>query len=116
MKRKVAILGAGMFGTALANILAENAHEVRLWSRDQDQAEAIGRERENKRSLPGYPVNASIIATARLDAALANVDVCFVAVPSKAFRDLVRQARPLMPPSAFVISTTKGIEARVSTS
>ncbi|HKI74776.1 MAG TPA: 3-hydroxyacyl-CoA dehydrogenase NAD-binding domain-containing protein, partial [Pseudomonadales bacterium] len=41
MKRKVAVLGAGMFGTAIANILAENTHEVRLWSRDEDQAASI---------------------------------------------------------------------------
>lgn len=111
MKRKVAILGAGMFGTALANIVAENAHDVWLWSRDEEQAAAIRTQGENKRSLPGYPVNAAIVTTADMGQALAEADVCFMAVPSKAFRDVARLARPSMPQSACVISTTKGIEA-----
>lgn len=110
-KRKIAILGAGMFGTAIANILAENAHEVRLWSRDEDQANSIRAEHENKRSLPGYPVHEAIIPTSDLQQALADVDVCFVAVPSKAFREVVRSAKPWLPTTACVISTTKGIEA-----
>ena len=111
MKRKVAILGAGMFGTAIANILAENGHDVRLWSRDEQQAESIRKERENKRSLPGFRVHDAIVPTADLAAALAEVDVCFVAVPSQAFRDVVKQARSFLPPGAYVVSTTKGIEA-----
>ena len=110
MTTKTAILGAGMFGTAIANILADNGHIVRLWSRDEEQAEAIRTERENKRSLPGYPVHAAIEPTSDLAAALDGVDVCFVSVPSRAFRDVVRLAAPHMPPSAVVVSTTKGIE------
>ncbi len=110
MTTKTAILGAGMFGTAIANILADNGHIVRLWSRDEEQAEAIRTERENKRSLPGYPVHAAIEPTSDLAAALDGVDVCFVSVPSRAFRDVVRLAAPHIPPSAVVVSTTKGIE------
>lgn len=111
MMRHVAILGAGMFGTALANILAENGHEVRLWSRDVEQARSITMEHENKRSLPGFRVYESILATADLEQALAGVDICFVAVPSRAFRQVVRSARPFLPSDAGVVTTTKGIEA-----
>ncbi len=111
MKRTTAILGAGMFGTAIANILAENGHEVRLWSRDEDQASAIRRDRENKRSLPGYPVNEAVKPLSDLDAALVDVELCFVAVPSHAFREVLRQAAAIMPAEAVVVSTTKGIEA-----
>lgn len=111
MTHKIAILGAGMFGTAIANIMAENAHEVRLWSRDAEQAEAIRTEHENKRSLPGYPVNAAVVPTADLAVALEGAELCFVAVPSKAFREVVRMARPFIGPDTVMISTTKGIEA-----
>lgn len=111
MTRKIAILGAGMFGTAIANILAENKHDVRLWSREEQQAEAIRLERENKRSLPGYPVHADVKPTSDLATALSAVDVCFVAVPSKAFREVVRMAKPFIANDAVLVSTTKGIEA-----
>lgn len=100
-----------MFGTAIANILAENGHDVRLWSRDEELAASIRSERENRRSLPGFPVHEAILATADLGRALQDVDVCFVAVPSRAFREVVNAARESIPSGAFVISTTKGIEA-----
>lgn len=108
---EIAILGAGMFGTAIANILADNGHEVWLWSRDEDQAAAIRQTRENVRSLPGYPVHEAVKATSDLGAALESSEVVFVAVPSHGFREVVRQARPLIRPEAIVVSTTKGIEA-----
>jgi glycerol-3-phosphate dehydrogenase (NAD(P)+) len=111
MTKKIAILGAGMFGTAIANILAENEHDVRLWSRDEDQARSLRDDRENKRSLPGYPVHEGINPTSDIGQALAEADACFVAVPSQAFREIAALARPHLPKSAVVVSTTKGIEA-----
>lgn len=112
MQRKIAILGAGMFGTAIANICAENAHDVRLWSRDEEQAESLRTTRENSRSLPGYPIHEGIQPTSDLAWALGEADICFVSVPSKAFRDVVKLAASYLPVTAPVISTTKGIEAR----
>lgn len=100
-----------MFGTAIANILAGNGHDVRLWSRDEEQAASIRSLRENRKSLPGYPVDAAIQPTADLDFALRQAEVCFVAVPSKAFREVVKAAKPWLSPDTRVISTTKGIEA-----
>lgn len=111
MKRTTAILGAGMFGTAIANILAENGHVIRLWSRDEAQAKSLRELRENTRSLPGYPIHEAIEPTSDLATALAGVDVIFVAVPSKAFREVLQMAASHVPDHAMVISTTKGIEA-----
>ncbi|MBD3648445.1 MAG: NAD(P)H-dependent glycerol-3-phosphate dehydrogenase [Pseudomonadales bacterium] len=108
---ETAILGAGMFGTAIANILADNGQKVWLWSRDEDQAAAIRETRENARSLPGYPVHEAVLATSSLQDALEASEVVFVAVPSHGFREVVRQARSYIRPGAIVISTTKGIEA-----
>lgn len=111
MTRSIAILGAGMFGTAIANILAENDHDVRLWSRDEEQANSLRTERENKRSLPGYPIHPKIEPTSDLATALHEVEVCLVAVPSRAFRDVVKLAKPHLSAATIVVSTTKGIEA-----
>jgi len=111
MRTRTAILGAGMFGTAIANILAENGHLVRLWSRDEAQANAIRTDRENVRSLPGYPVHEAVEPVSDLAVALDDAEVCFVSVPSKAFREVVRLAAPHLSPETMVVSTTKGIEA-----
>lgn len=110
MSKKIAILGAGMFGTAIANILAGNGHDVRLWSRDEEQAAAIRTERENRRSLPGYPVHPAINPVSDLAVALDGAEVCFVAVPSRAFREVVKMAAPFIGADMIVVSTTKGIE------
>ncbi|MEX2488217.1 MAG: NAD(P)H-dependent glycerol-3-phosphate dehydrogenase [Pseudomonadales bacterium] len=107
---QTAVLGAGMFGTALANILADNDHKVWLWSRDENHAQAIRETHENVKSLPGYTVNPAIVSSSDLGACLANSDVIFVSVPSYAFREVVVQARQWLKPDAIVISTTKGIE------
>ncbi len=106
----VAVLGGGSFGTAIANILADNGHTVRLWLRDQATVESINDFHENKKYLPGIPLNPSIIPTTDLAVALKDVKICFVAIPSKAFRPVIRQARHLMNSEMILVSTTKGIE------
>lgn len=55
-QRPIAVLGGGSFGTAVANLLAENGHQVRLWMRDPEQAEAIRINRENPRYLKGIKI------------------------------------------------------------
>ncbi|MEO2173786.1 MAG: NAD(P)H-dependent glycerol-3-phosphate dehydrogenase [bacterium] len=110
MERTISVLGAGMFGTAIANILAENGQKILLWSRDERHAELIKSTRENKKSLPGYRINDSVTPTSDLEECLRSCDVAFFSVPSGAFREVIRLARPYISGSAMVISTTKGIE------
>lgn len=110
MKNTVAILGAGMFGTAIANILGENGHDVWLWARDKDQAKSIAETRENSRYLSGYPVHQRVHPSASLEQSLAHAEVVFVSVPSASFREVVRVAKPYLLPDAYMISTTKGVE------
>lgn len=107
---KVCVLGGGSFGTAIANMLAENGHASVLWLRDSQRAALMRDTRENPAYLPGYRLHPALEVTADLAGALASCGLVFVSVPSKAFRDMVRQARPHLDPAAIVVSTAKGIE------
>ena len=106
----IAVLGGGSFGTVIANVLAENKCEVTLWLRDDDRVEEINSERENKRYLPGYALNETLVATSDLKKAVSGKSLIFIAIPSKAFRGVVKRIVGLIEPDAKLISTTKGIE------
>jgi glycerol-3-phosphate dehydrogenase (NAD(P)+) len=107
---KVAVLGGGSFGTAIANFASSNGCQVFQWVRDAQLAQASQQSRENTRYLPGYTLHSELTITADLQQALAEADVVFVSIPSKSFRAVVSQAAPLIKPDASVVSTAKGIE------
>lgn len=107
--KKVAVLGGGSFGTSIANILADNGHQVRLWMRNQDTVHDIATIHENTRYLPGKKLNPSIIPTTCLETAVASADLLFVAIPSKAFQSVVRDAAQWLNEDQILVSTTKGI-------
>jgi len=108
---RIAVLGGGSFGTAIANMLAANGQNVVLWMRDQDNAESCAKHHENTRYLPGYPLEPSLQFSSNLEVALKDCDVVFFSVPSKAFRALAQASNSLIAPGTRVISTVKGIEA-----
>lgn len=107
---KIAVLGGGSFGTAIANISADNGHSVSLWMRNETQVNEIKNTHENSRYLPGYKLNASIQPTNDLSAAIDNADVIFVAIPSKSFSAVVDRIKDQVTPDQIVVSTTKGIQ------
>lgn len=109
-QRPIAVLGGGSFGTAVANLLAENGHQVRLWMRDPAQAEAIAVNRENPRYLKGVKVLAAVEPTTDLLATLAACELCFVALPSSALRSVLAPHAQLLS-GKMLVSLTKGIEA-----
>lgn len=111
IQRKVTVLGGGSFGTALANIAAENGHHVVQWMRNADQASEMAATRENKHYLPGCVLNERITPVTDFATALADSELVLVAIPSKFFRDVLRQAKPFIRPDQSLVSTTKGIEA-----
>ncbi len=110
-KHTITVLGAGMFGTVIANILAGNGHQVYLWTRDEQQAVAMRSSGENQRSLPGYPLHHELKLTHRTEDCVAESDMVFVSVPSTAFRKLIEDVKHLFRHEVSLISTTKGIEA-----
>ena len=106
-----AVLGGGSFGTAMATILAENGHRTRLWVRDPETAAVINDSHENPRYLPGAELPSSVVATESLEDAVSEATLIFVAVPSKAYVDVLEQARQWVAPGSVVVSCTKGIHA-----
>ncbi len=106
----VAVLGAGSWGTALAALIARHQHRTVLWGRDEAAIAAINERHENSRYLPGIALPASLRATTDLAAALRDVDLVLVVVPSHAFAETLRALAPHRPAGAGVAWATKGFE------
>ncbi|WP_449446680.1 NAD(P)H-dependent glycerol-3-phosphate dehydrogenase [Thermomonas brevis] len=109
-KAKVAVLGAGSWGTALAALIARHGHPTVLWGRDPAMVAAIDGDHENRRYLPGIALPGSLRATTSLAEALAGAGLVLVVVPSHAFAETLRALAPLRPAQAGVAWATKGFE------
>lgn len=109
-KPKVAVLGAGSWGTALAALIARHGHSTVLWGRDPVVAAAIDGHHENPRYLPGIALPEALRATTVLPEALADAGLVLVVVPSHAFAETLRALAPLRPAGAGVAWATKGFE------
>ncbi|HEX3769653.1 MAG TPA: NAD(P)H-dependent glycerol-3-phosphate dehydrogenase [Polyangiaceae bacterium] len=107
---KVAVLGAGAWGTALAHLLSEKGDEVRLWTRRADLAAAINAAGENVRYLPGAKLTRNVRATDALGPALEGAAMILFVVPSHATREVAREAAPHVRTGVPIVSATKGIE------
>jgi glycerol-3-phosphate dehydrogenase (NAD(P)+) len=107
---KVAVLGAGAWGTALAQLLAEKGDEVVLWARRRELCEAVNAARENARYLPGIELSESVHATESIPAALHGAEMVVFVVPSHATREVAREAAPYVGAGVPIVSATKGIE------
>jgi glycerol-3-phosphate dehydrogenase (NAD(P)+) len=117
---KIAILGGGSWGTAIAIVLTQShrAHDVSLWTRSADQAESIRRERENRAYLPGHKLPATIQVTSNLPVVLANANIIVGALPSAHARSVYLTAVAHLASGVAIVSATKGLEpsshARIS--
>ncbi|QNN45514.1 NAD(P)-dependent glycerol-3-phosphate dehydrogenase [Thermomonas brevis] len=109
-KPKVAVLGAGSWGTALAALIARHGHPTVLWGRDPAMVAAIDGGHENTRYLPGIALPGGLRATTSLPEALADAGLVLVVVPSHAFAETLRALAPLRPAHAGVAWATKGFE------
>ena len=111
---RTAVLGAGSWGTTLAILLDENGHEVRLWEYFTKLAEAIRRDRENRRLLPGIPVPRSIRVTSDMEEALEGGTRIVFVTPSHTVRNVARIVRSCsaFEKNAIVINAAKGLEER----
>ena len=107
---RVAVLGSGGWGTALAVHLGRLGKEVRLWGRDGALVAEMAERRENPRHLPGVPLPPSVEPAGSLPRALAGAGYVVAAVPSHGVRDVLRQAAPAVPARATIVSAAKGIE------
>ncbi|MDL4840792.1 NAD(P)H-dependent glycerol-3-phosphate dehydrogenase [Aquibacillus rhizosphaerae] len=107
---KVAILGAGSWGTALAMVLSDNGHDVRLWTHNQEHAGKINQTHKNEAYLPGITIPDKITAYFDLQQAVEGVTAIVIVVPTKAIRDVCIKLNKVLKHKVTIIHGTKGIE------
>jgi glycerol-3-phosphate dehydrogenase (NAD(P)+) len=109
-QERVAVVGAGSWGTALASVLAGNGQRVTMWSFEPDVTASIQAKHENSRYLPGVPLPESLAATNDLAEAMRGAQVIVSVSPSQFVRRVMTEAAPHMGKDAVVVSASKGIE------
>ncbi len=107
---RVAILGNGGFGTAMAIALARAGHAVRLWGHDRAYTEQIARTRQNPRYLDGTDLPQAVQVGCDPAATLQAAEVVFVAVPTQHVRSALQPMAALLPPPLPIVSLAKGLE------
>ncbi|WP_240665746.1 NAD(P)H-dependent glycerol-3-phosphate dehydrogenase [Agromyces sp. LHK192] len=108
--RRVAVLGAGSWGTTFAKILADGGADVVIWARRPELAREIQEAKRNSDYLAGINLPISLRATSRLDLALAGAEQVYVSVPSQSLRDNLKLVVPHLGAQATVVSLMKGVE------
>ena len=109
--RSVAVVGAGAWGTALADLLARNGHPVVMWAFEPDVAASITRDHENRRFLAGAPLSPTVRATTDLGEALDGASLICLATPSHVLRSVVRAGASRLAHGVPICVASKGIEA-----
>ena len=108
---QVCVLGAGAWGTTLAQVLSDAGHEVIIWGRNQSVIQEINSARSNHRFLPGVLLPENVLATSKVEEALKFGSAIVLAVPAQTLRENLRTWKSIFPDDLPIISTLKGIEA-----
>jgi glycerol-3-phosphate dehydrogenase (NAD(P)+) len=108
--QRIAVVGAGAWGTALALTALRAGREVRLWAREPEVVEAINDRHLNETFLPGMPLPEALVATNRLSIACGDADAVLLVVPSQFLRPTAEQVEKALPAGIPVVICAKGIE------
>ncbi len=108
--KKVSVIGAGSWGTALAIMLNKNGHDVTIWARRKESIENMKKDRENKEYLPNVAIGENVVLTNDLEYAVKNGDIIISAVPSKAVRKTAESIAPFVTDDKIIVNVAKGIE------
>jgi glycerol-3-phosphate dehydrogenase (NAD(P)+) len=108
--KSIAVIGAGSWGTALAQLLAEKGLDVRLWVREPEVFHDLRRDRINHTFLAGVRLSSRLTFTQDFGAALNGAGLVLMAAPSHVFRQVLRGLLPQWPPGAVLVSAAKGME------
>lgn len=108
-KLRLAVLGGGSFGTAMANLAARNGCDTTLWVRNKRTVKSMAKLNMNKKYLPGHKLDERLKYSHDLETAVKDKDIIFLAVPSMAFRQTLKNIKPFITGQALV-SLTKGME------
>jgi glycerol-3-phosphate dehydrogenase (NAD(P)+) len=114
MMDKIAVLGAGSWGTALAMVLADNGHTVTLWGKRTEQINEINEYHTNKRFLPEIGLPNTLKATTDLEDAVDGANSILLVVPTKAIREVCQKLNTILNRPVTIIHASKGIEPNTS--
>lgn len=110
---KIAVLGGGSWGTALANVAAENNNDVRLWTRTATQADEINSQHTNQKYLPDAKLSSELMATSNMSLAVMDAEIVLTVVPTKVVREVARQLADVLNKQdhqVILAHATKGLE------
>ena len=107
---RVAVLGAGSWGTTFAKILADGGADVALWARRPELAREISQSKRNSDYLPGINLPRNVWASSRLPEVLEGAEQVYISVPAQSLRENLNIVRELIPHDAIVVSLMKGVE------
>lgn len=108
--RRIAVIGAGSWGSSLALVLADNQYEVSLWSRRADQVEEINQLHRNAKYLAEIEIPSSVTATTDIVQAIEGVEYILLVMPTKAMREVLQLMKPHLQPEQVIIHSSKGLE------
>ncbi|MGI6549103.1 MAG: NAD(P)H-dependent glycerol-3-phosphate dehydrogenase [Syntrophomonadales bacterium] len=108
--KKVTVLGAGSWGTALAILLQKIGHDVTMWGRTEDGILDVARERVNPRFLPEVTIPEELRVTDDLDYAMSRPEILVLSVPSQALRSVLKQIEQRIRHDVVIVNTAKGLE------
>ncbi|MDO4458848.1 MAG: NAD(P)H-dependent glycerol-3-phosphate dehydrogenase [Clostridia bacterium] len=108
--KKISVLGSGSWGTALSLVLADNGHDVTLWSFSKEEIKGIAENRENISKLPGVKLPESIKYSSNLEKSIEGKDIIVVAVPSAVIRGMAAKIGAYAKPEQIIVTVSKGIE------
>lgn len=106
----ITVLGAGNWGTTLAELIASNGHSVGLWTRHPEQRDEINARHTNETALAGIRLPASVKATSDLAEAVRGAEIVLVVIPSRGFRQVASALGDVLAPEQIVLHATKGLE------
>jgi glycerol-3-phosphate dehydrogenase (NAD(P)+) len=108
--RRVAVLGAGSWGTTFAKVLADGGSDVALWARRAELAREISQSKRNSDYLPGINLPRNLWSSPRIPEVLDGAELVFLSIPSQSLRENLRIVRDVIPQDAIVVSLMKGVE------
>lgn len=109
---RIAVIGGGSWGTALARLLSRKGHHISLWVYERELAESIRNRHENVVYLPGVPLSRTLSVSSDMEEVLAEARWILFAVPSHVARNVLAQMQPFVSSEMPIISATKGIERK----
>ncbi|MGY1576219.1 NAD(P)H-dependent glycerol-3-phosphate dehydrogenase [Pediococcus pentosaceus] len=113
MVKKVAVLGAGSWGSILANMLVQNGNNVVAWTNMEEQAKELNEQHSNEHYVPGFKYDERLVATTDLEVALKDVDAVLFVVPTKVMRLVAQQMVEVLKKTGqkpIIVHASKGLE------